>query len=304
MTVLLASSSLSRQACRAVGMSLPLVGRPHPTRSLVCLNWRSFYALGRTEGTIRQSSLPTLTFHRHLSTDSDQSPPISQSSELVSTTPTSSELFESSSQEMWAADAARTLEEGETLASLGLGGYTPVGCMQYLLDLIHSTTGMPWWATIMVSTICIKSVFIPMTIYARENARRMNRINPEVQKIKERQKFYVLARNMERAQEEKQKLTTLFKQHGIRPVLAVVPILVQAIILISSFMAIRGMAYAPVSSMMFGGTLWFIDLTLPDPLYLLPVISSAAMFATIQVGSAFDWVLCNSFLSGIQRRYL
>lgn len=37
----------------------------------------------------------------------------------------------------------------ESLQSIGLGCYyTPVGWVQNFLDLIHTTTGLPWWASI------------------------------------------------------------------------------------------------------------------------------------------------------------
>jgi membrane protein insertase Oxa1/YidC/SpoIIIJ len=47
--------------------------------------------------------------------------------------------------------------------------------------------------------------------------------------------------------------------------------LVQAPIFISFFFGIRKMAELPVGSMKAGGALWFTDLTIPDPLYILPV---------------------------------
>ena len=48
--------------------------------------------------------------------------------------------------------------------------------------------------------------------------------------------------------------------------------------------AIREMANVPIESMKTGGMLWFTDLTVPDPYYVLPVLSCASFMATIEVG--------------------
>lgn len=52
---------------------------------------------------------------------------------------------------------------------------------------------------------------------------------------------------------------------------------------VSFFMGLRGMANVPVDSMRTGGLFWFTDLTLPDPYYLLPILTSATMWLTIEV---------------------
>lgn len=59
--------------------------------------------------------------------------------------------------------------------------------------------------------------------------------------------------------------------------------LVQLPMFISFFFAIRGMAYLPVESFKTGGYLWFQDLTLYDPYFVLPFICSFSMLASIEV---------------------
>ena len=52
---------------------------------------------------------------------------------------------------------------------------------------------------------------------------------------------------------------------------------------ISFFLAVRGLANYPLESMMYGGTLWFPDLTVADPYYILPVFTAVTMFITMEV---------------------
>jgi len=59
----------------------------------------------------------------------------------------------------------------------------------------------------------------------------------------------------------------------------------QAPLFISFFMGLRGMTNVPVDSMRTGGLFWFTDLTVVDPYYLLPVITSTTMWLTIELGA-------------------
>ena len=63
----------------------------------------------------------------------------------------------------------------------------------------------------------------------------------------------------------------------------IIPV-VQIPIFISFFIGLRRMANLPIESMKTGGLLWFPDLTLSDPYFLLPILSSALMLLTIEVG--------------------
>ena len=53
--------------------------------------------------------------------------------------------------------------------------------------------------------------------------------------------------------------------------------------MISTFLAIRGMAKLPVDSLSTGGALWFTDLTMADPFYVLPVLATASILTIIRV---------------------
>lgn len=43
------------------------------------------------------------------------------------------------------------------------------------------------------------------------------------------------------------------------------------------------MAHLPVESLATGGLLWFKDLTVPDPIFLLPVVTMATLSITVEV---------------------
>lgn len=57
--------------------------------------------------------------------------------------------------------------------------------------------------------------------------------------------------------------------------------------MISSFFAIRKMCKLPVESMKDGGALWFTDLTIPDPFFILPTLSVLGILAVVYVSELF-----------------
>lgn len=68
-------------------------------------------------------------------------------------------------------------------------------------------------------------------------------------------------------------------------VLTVYPVL-QAPVFISFFIALREMANLPVPSLQTGGLWWFQDLTVSDPIYVLPLVVTATMWGVLEV----SWV--------------
>ena len=48
-------------------------------------------------------------------------------------------------------------------------------------------------------------------------------------------------------------------------------------------LSVRAMSKLPVESFHTGGALWFQDLTITDPYYILPLISTATLYVMIKV---------------------
>ena len=58
------------------------------------------------------------------------------------------------------------------------------------------------------------------------------------------------------------------------------------------------MANCPVESMTTGGLFWFVDLTLKDPFYALPVITCSSIFLHLKLGG--DGVDLNSMQKSLR----
>lgn len=206
-----------------------------------------------------------------------------------------SDLLETSSQSQWALDAALDLPSSAAVAaaalpeqgdftSLGLGGYSPVGLIQWSFEFLHSSAHLPWWLAIVFSTIILRTAMLPVAVSVQRNAARLNNIRPETEKLMAKVKQYNQAGNSEMSSQQNAKLYALYQKHNCNPFKMLIMPLVQLPVFVSFFVSIRQMATVPVESMKTGGLFWFTDLTLADPLYIMPVLSCASFMATIELG--------------------
>ena len=74
------------------------------------------------------------------------------------------------------------------------------------------------------------------------------------------------------------------RKNGISELSLLGPIFANGAIFTTMFFALRGIANHPVESLKTGGLSWFTDLTMADPMFLLPLITSSSIFANIKVG--------------------
>ncbi|GBP27129.1 Mitochondrial inner membrane protein OXA1L [Eumeta japonica] len=171
-----------------------------------------------------------------------------------------------------------------TFASIGLGGWSPVGLIQNALEYLHVTLDVPWWGAILIGTICVRVVLFPLVIMSQRNAAVMNNNLPEIQTLQVKMTHARQTGNQLEAARYGQEMVLFMKEKGLNPIKNMLPPLAQAPIFISFFISLRQMANCPVESLSTGGLYWFADLTVPDQFFILPIITSATLWATIELG--------------------
>ncbi|XP_067132380.1 mitochondrial inner membrane protein OXA1L [Centruroides vittatus] len=171
-----------------------------------------------------------------------------------------------------------------SLVSQGLGGWTPVGLLQHAFEYCHIHFDLPWWLTIVVSTVVIRTLMFPLVIKAQKNAIKMNNTLPQMQVLQVKMSNARRSGNALEATKYAHEMALFMKEKGIDPLKGLIVPLVQAPIFISFFFALRGMANLPVESFKTGGILWFENLSIVDPYYILPLITSGTLFLAIELG--------------------
>ncbi|XP_017081200.1 mitochondrial inner membrane protein OXA1L [Drosophila eugracilis] len=172
-----------------------------------------------------------------------------------------------------------------SFASIGLGGWSPVGMVQNCMEFLHCTWEIPWWGAIAMGTLAVRTIIFPLVIIAQRNSARMNNNMPQMQMLQLKMTEARQSGNAIESARYAQEMMLFMREKGVNPLKNMVVPLAQAPLFISFFMGLRQMANTPVESMRDGGLFWFTDLTLADPYYLLPMITSATLYLTIEIGT-------------------
>ncbi|HYP18114.1 MAG TPA: membrane protein insertase YidC, partial [Opitutus sp.] len=129
-----------------------------------------------------------------------------------------------------------------------------------------------WGWAIVITTLILKTIFVPFTLAASKSAKRMAKLQPEMQAIRE--KFKDNPPKLQAATME------LFKKHKVNPVGGCFPILITIPFFIGFFQMLQSTA-----ELRFQPFLWATDLSAPDtiahvfglPINIMPLLMGATM---------------------------
>jgi YidC/Oxa1 family membrane protein insertase len=145
----------------------------------------------------------------------------------------------------------------------------------WALEYVHAQ-GAPWWLSIALLTIVVRTILFPLTIRQVKSMRAMQDLKPDMDRIRAQYRD-----NRQRQQEE---IMKLYQEREVNPFGSCFPLVVQMPIFITMFYVIRsfGDTHPSFTS---GGILWFQDLSARDPVYILPVLSALTMLAASEITS-------------------
>ena len=168
-----------------------------------------------------------------------------------------------------------------SLRSLGLCHWWPSGFMQSALEAIHINLDLSWGGTIILATILLRLGVFPLVIRSRKLMVKTNHHTPNLQQLQ--YKLHI-------AEGKQNKIAALDafksyqKEHGLSNFGSVYPLMLSGVCFSTMFFALRGMANLPVESLKEQGMGWFIDLTAPDPLFILPILTTVTIVANFKLG--------------------
>ena len=146
-----------------------------------------------------------------------------------------------------------------------------------LMTWIHS--GIPnWGVSIILTTLLLKTVFLPFTLAASRSAKRMQKIQPEMQVVRE--KFKDNPQKLQAATME------LFKKHKVNPLGGCIPILITLPFFFGFFQMLRSAA-----ELRFQPFLWAADLSVADtvghvfgiPINIMPILMGATTIISMHL---------------------
>lgn len=144
--------------------------------------------------------------------------------------------------------------------------------MGFTLQTFHDW-GAPWWLSIMMLTVVVRTFLFPLTIRQVKSMRKMQDLKPAMDELRKEHK--------DDPQKLQQEMMKLYSERGANPLGGCLPIFVQLPIFLVLYYTIR--EFDKLESFRTGGLLWFQDLTVYDPLYILPVLYIATMMVSQEI---------------------
>jgi len=159
-----------------------------------------------------------------------------------------------------------------------------VSVLGAVLLYFHQTLGAPWWISIVLLTVIVRSLLFPLTVKQVRSMRAMQDLKPHIDRVR--------AQYKDNPQRQREEMAKVYQEQGVNPLGGCLPIVVQMPIFIGIFYVIRrfggyslgGRTVPPqYPSFHEGGILWFQNLSHADPTHLLPIISAVTMLAATEI---------------------
>jgi YidC/Oxa1 family membrane protein insertase len=144
---------------------------------------------------------------------------------------------------------------------------------RWLLVWMHENLHLAYGMVLVVFGVMIRLVLWPLNQKGMRASLKMQALQPEMQRIQERYK--------DDPQQMQREVMALYKRENVNPFSGCWPVLLPWPILLALFFVfqntieLRGQPF-----------LWLPDLSLKDPLYIIPVLMGLSMFGLNKVGMA------------------
>ncbi|KAJ5050804.1 uncharacterized protein L3040_002673 [Drepanopeziza brunnea f. sp. 'multigermtubi'] len=237
----------------------------------------------RTGTAIRfaSSTTPTVTI-----ASSASSTPSDFVGEAIPSSPSSHDLTSSlDSATDFASGSIHNIPESiGYLNTLGLDyGFGPTTMMQFLLEHVHVYAGTPWWVSISITGFLVRAALFKIMINSADNAARLQHTAPITKPLTVKMAEASRAGDKHLMMQIRSEIRMINRRAGIKMYRSLLPML-QVFAGYGTFVLMRAMSKLPVPGLETGGVLWFQNLTLPDPLFLLPIAGSVVLHWSLRKG--------------------
>lgn len=140
--------------------------------------------------------------------------------------------------------------------------------LQWIYENVVANYG---WAIVLM-TFLIKLVFFPLTHKSQESMGKMQELNPKIQAIRNKYRSKMKDRqgrpNLEAQRQMNEEVMAIYRSAGVNPAAGCLPLLLQ----IPVFFAFYKLLAVAVELRNAPWILWVRDLSVADPIYILPIL--------------------------------
>ncbi|MBU5592410.1 membrane protein insertase YidC [Clostridium sp. MSJ-4] len=142
-----------------------------------------------------------------------------------------------------------------------------------LIKVLTTNPNYSYGLAIILFTIIIRIILLPLNIKQTRSQVKMQEIQPELQKLQSKYK--------NDPQKQQEQMMKLYKENGVSPFSGCLPLLIQMPILFALYYVFNNLQ--GISGV---GFLWVNDLSQPDQLYILPVVSFVTQYISTKIISS------------------
>jgi len=142
-----------------------------------------------------------------------------------------------------------------------------------LLDFFYSLV-QNWGIAIILVTLVVKALFFKLSAASYRSMANMRRVAPKLKTLKEQ--------HGDDRQKMSQAMMELYKKEKINPLGGCLPILVQMPVFIALYWVLLESVQLRHAPFMF----WITDMSVKDPLFILPILMGISMFIQMQLNPA------------------
>lgn len=161
--------------------------------------------------------------------------------------------------------------------------------VEQLITLVHNTTGLPWWCTIILTTVTIRTLLFPLFVTQSRTSANAQLMKPEmdvvIAEMKNKQRSNAHGLTPQDRLDYSNRIRGLYAKHKVRFSRMFIGPIILAPTFFTFFTALRHLPLTQHESLQTGGTLWFTDLTVPDPYFALGIISGFTSALAVKYGS-------------------
>jgi YidC/Oxa1 family membrane protein insertase len=247
-------------------------------------------------------ALPTLVLTRHYSKESPapvaseatgttnseaveaaSSAPVPPADVVSSATDSASSLADTTASTF---DAIHTPLQYGDLSALGLASWSPAGLVQWSMEIINTTTHLPWFWTIIAGTAFWRLAVLPFSLRGLRNTSRLLPYQDQITKIQADMNKAAVGGDPLTRQKLAFKLKEIYQTAGVSVFGGLMIPAVQIPVTFGMFIGIKNMCSLPVEQMKWSGLQWLPDLTVADPTWVLPILGVALVNIQIPFGAA------------------
>ncbi|CRH03748.1 mitochondrial inner membrane protein OXA1, putative [Plasmodium relictum] len=173
--------------------------------------------------------------------------------------------------------------------------YEDTWYVKLIYELLNSTKTIfdcSWMTSIIATTILMRIIILPLTVSAERDRRKQKILNPLIKDLTNKLKINAQEGNVKKALEYKKRIFNIRNTHGISliPKSIILMTFFQTPLFCVFYFSMKKISSYPdiFKDFTFESPLWLDSLSLPDPYYILPFLSSLLLLSNHELTSLID----------------